>query len=285
MSYDEIILDANGLELAAKLWGPEDGQRILALHGWLDNANTFDLLAPLLSDYHICALDMAGHGLSEHRPLGSHYYVTDYVADAIAATNALGWDTFSILGHSLGANVSTLLAGTFPERIERAVLIEGFGPPSRSANQGIEQLRQAIQKNQAYNPDRVVFYEDFDTIVQKRMKGGTVVNEAAARILCQRGVKQVDGGWTWRSDPRLRHPSPIRLSDTETKAFIANITAPTCLVIAENGIPLQVMDLDERVKVHRALTVEKISGRHHLHLEGEAQTIADIMQFFLTASA
>lgn len=284
MQYDEIILDANGLELAAKLWGPEDGQPVLALHGWLDNANTFDLLAPLLSDYRICALDMAGHGLSEHRPLGSHYYVTDYVADAIGAVNALGWDTFSILGHSLGANVSTLVAGTVPERIKGAVLIEGFGPSARSFNQGIEQLRQAIQKNQAYNPDRIIFYEDFDTIVHKRMKGGTVVDETAARILCERGVKQVDGGWTWRSDPRLRHPSPIRLPEAETKAFIANITAPTCLIIAENGIPLQVMGLDERVKVHRALTVEKLPGRHHLHLEGGAQAIAGIMQSFLTAS-
>lgn len=281
MQYDDIILDANGLRLAAKLWGPENGHPILALHGWLDNANTFDLLAPLLPDYRICALDMAGHGLSEHRPLGCHYYVTDYVADAIAAVKALDWDHFALLGHSLGANISTLIAGTIPEKINHAILIEGFGPPSRSANQGPEQLRLAIQKNLIYSPNRTTVYEDFDTIVHKRMKGGTVVNEAAARILCERGTRQIEGGWTWCSDPRLRYPSPLRLPEAETQAFIANTTAPACLIIANEGIPLQLMNLEQRVKMHKALRIEKIPGKHHLHLEGQAGAIASIMSDFL----
>ena len=284
MQYDEVILDSNGLELAAKMWGPENGEPILALHGWMDNANTFDLLAPLLSDYRICALDLAGHGHSEHRPFGSHYYVTDYVADAIGAVNALGWDKFTILGHSLGANVSTLIAGTIPERIKKAILIEGFGPPSRSAHQGPEQLRQAITKNQIYNPDRTILYDDFNTLVHKRMNGGTVVNEQAARILCERGAKQVDGAWTWRTDPRLRYPSPMRLPEAEIIKFIQNISAPSCLILGENGLPLQLMGLDERIKHHQSLAIEKVSGKHHLHLEGEAEVVAQIIQAFLTST-
>jgi len=284
MQYDEIILDSNGLELAAKMWGPENGELILALHGWMDNANSFDLLAPLLDDYRICSLDLAGHGHSEHRPLGCHYYVTDYVADVIGAANALGWDEFTILGHSLGANVSTLVAGTIPERIKKAIFIEGFGPPSRSAHQGPEQLRQAITKNQNYDPDRIILYDDFNTLVHKRMNGGTVVNEQAARILCERGVKQVEGGWVWRTDPRLRHSSPMRLPEAETRRFIQNISAPGCLILGENGIPLQLMGLDERVKYHQALTIEKVPGKHHLHLEGQTDMVAQIIQKFLNST-
>ena len=284
MQYDEIIIDSNGLELAAKMWGPEGGEPILALHGWMDNANSFDLLAPLLGDYRICALDLAGHGRSEHRPLGNHYYVTDYVADAVGAVNALGWDEFTLLGHSLGANVSTLIAGTIPERIKKAIFIEGFGPPSRAAHQGPEQLRQAITKNQIFNPDRTIFYDDFNTLVQKRMNGGTVVNEQAARILCERGAKQVEGGWTWCTDPRLRHPSPMRLPEAEIIKFIQNISASSCLIIGENGLPLQLMGLDERIKHHTALRVEKTPGKHHLHLEGEADVVAQIILTFLRAS-
>lgn len=280
MQYEEVILKANGLSLAAKLWGPETGKPILALHGWLDNANSFDLLAPLLEDFRICALDLAGHGLSEHRPLGSHYYVTDYVLDAIGAVNELGWDRFSLLGHSLGANVSTLLAGTIPERIVKAVFIEGFGPPTRAPHQGPEQLNQAIIKNLAYKPGSGPVYADIDTLIQKRMNGGTVVNEQAARILCQRGVRQLENGWAWSSDPRLRYPSPMRLPEEEIKSFIANISAPSCLILGENGIPLQLMGLDERIKYHSSLTIKKIPGRHHLHLEGEAESIAAIVRDF-----
>ena len=46
---------------AAKVWGPDDGVPILALHGWLDNAGTFDRLAPLLhANIRLVCLDFCG---------------------------------------------------------------------------------------------------------------------------------------------------------------------------------------------------------------------------------
>ena len=55
-------------EIAAKAWGPEDGKPFLGLHGWLDNANTFDTLAPLLPEnIRFIAIDFPGHGKSSHR--------------------------------------------------------------------------------------------------------------------------------------------------------------------------------------------------------------------------
>ena len=58
------------LTLRGKCWGPADGRPVLALHGWLDNASSFDLVAPALAarGFRVVALDLAGHGLSDHRP-------------------------------------------------------------------------------------------------------------------------------------------------------------------------------------------------------------------------
>src|SRR5690606_2312769 len=110
--------------LAGLAFGPRDGRPVLALHGWLDNAATFVPLAPLLPELRIYALDLPGHGRSSHRPPGARYHYVDWVGDVIEAADALGLDRFALLGHSMGAGISILTAGTFPERVERLALIE-----------------------------------------------------------------------------------------------------------------------------------------------------------------
>ncbi|MDQ2995239.1 MAG: alpha/beta fold hydrolase, partial [Pseudomonadota bacterium] len=85
-----------GLSLTARAWGPEDGRPILALHGWLDNAASFDLLAPLLPNFRIIAIDFPGHGFSDPLPLGMIYHHGDRVIQMLQVADALGWDRFSI---------------------------------------------------------------------------------------------------------------------------------------------------------------------------------------------
>ncbi len=67
----EVRLSLGHIELAAHLFGPEDGLPVIALHGWLDNANSFARLAPQLKGLRIVAQDLAGHGSAEHRPPGA----------------------------------------------------------------------------------------------------------------------------------------------------------------------------------------------------------------------
>uniref|UniRef100_A0A8C3SHU6 AB hydrolase-1 domain-containing protein n=1 Tax=Chelydra serpentina TaxID=8475 RepID=A0A8C3SHU6_CHESE len=73
--------------IAAKAWGSPQGHPVLCLHGWLDNANTFNRLIPLLpKDYCYMAMDFGGHGLSSHRPAGFPYHFLDYVSEVRRVT-------------------------------------------------------------------------------------------------------------------------------------------------------------------------------------------------------
>ena len=58
----ERTFENNGIQLAAKEWGRSGYQPVIALHGWLDNANSFDRMLPGMEHLHIIALDLAGHG-------------------------------------------------------------------------------------------------------------------------------------------------------------------------------------------------------------------------------
>lgn len=90
----EVEFQFQGRKLTGKRWGQEGKTPVMALHGWLDNASSFDLIAPALSELDIFALDFAGHGCSDHRPSHTPYLGILDVQDVIAAANQLQWQHF-----------------------------------------------------------------------------------------------------------------------------------------------------------------------------------------------
>ncbi|MEF9673420.1 alpha/beta hydrolase [Pseudomonas sp. MWU13-2100] len=266
---EEVRLSLPHIELAAHLFGPEDGQPVIALHGWLDNANSFARLAPKLHGLRIVALDMAGHGHSGHRPVGAGYALWDYVYDVLQVAEQLGWKRFSLLGHSLGAIVSIVLAGALPERVTRLALIDGVIPPTGSGENAAERLGMALQAQLELRDKRKSVHPTLDRAIEARMKGLVAVSREAAELLAQRGLMPVPGGYTWRSDNRLTLPSPLRLTEEQAMAFIRRIACPTQLVVAEQGMLAQHKDLLDRLP----FSLERLPGGHHLHLNDEAGAI------------
>ena len=65
----EVRFSLPSLEVAGKVWGEPGGIPVIGLHGWLDNAATFDHIAPALKGVQLVALDLPGHGLSDHLPM------------------------------------------------------------------------------------------------------------------------------------------------------------------------------------------------------------------------
>lgn len=78
------------MQLAALEYGDPDGKPVLALHGWLDNAMSFAHLALRLQGMHIIALDLMGHGLSDHKPEGTGYQLWEAAFCVAAVAQKLG---------------------------------------------------------------------------------------------------------------------------------------------------------------------------------------------------
>ncbi len=264
MIAEELRFEVNGQLMAARAIGPADGRPVLALHGWLDNAASFRALEPHLDSVRLVALDLVGHGFSAHRPEAMPYYIWDNVADVLAVADELGWDQFHLLGHSMGAGISSLLAGVMPERVLSLVLLEGLAPLADEPEELPEKMALAIRRRQRRERSPK-YYPDLEAAVQARMKGRFPVTEQAARWLVERSIVHTTQGFRWRSDPALVLPSVLRLSEDQVRAFLRKILSPALLIMGSEGIGTPL--LDERAELIAGLERIALTGNHHLHME------------------
>jgi pimeloyl-ACP methyl ester carboxylesterase len=268
-------------ELAALQWGDIGAPPLLALHGWLDNAASFARLAPLLAAHRrIIALDLPGHGHSAHLPTSvPRYNNLDQVDHVLDFTDALEFERFDLLGHSLGAGIASLTAAAAPARIGKLVLIEGLGPLADDGSQTLARWRDAhVQREASRGPPRV--FASIDAAVAARVAAGGL-DAREARPIVERNLREAEGGYRWRSDPRLRLITPTRIEEMQLRRVIAGIAAPTLLLLAEPAtayLPPALMDA--RAACVADIRVEHLAGPHHLHIRQPLEC-AELMLDFL----
>ena len=278
----ERTFNVNGLNFAAKEWGTPGATPVIALHGWLDNAASFDVMLPYMDNLHVIALDCAGHGNSSFRSADSSYNIWQDIAEVMAVADQLGWQRFALLGHSRGAIISSLVAGTFPERISHVALIDGHLPSLADAQGSAVQLAKSLSEHRRYTASTPSFFHSFDRAVQARVNGFVPLQESAATLLAQRGVREESRGFYWHNDQRLKAASELKLTRDHLKDFHSAITAQVILIQAE-GSPFYTSspENDESFSWVSSLHLLTMPGSHHLHMEDQAQQVAEQIQGFL----
>ena len=95
--------------------------RVLAVHGWFGSARGWGSLPEFIdgSAYSYAFMDLRGYG--ERRHDGGEYTMEEAAADALALADELGWDRFSVLGHSMGGKIGHQMLLQAPGRIRRLV--------------------------------------------------------------------------------------------------------------------------------------------------------------------
>lgn len=266
-SPTELSIALPHLTLRAQLWGDDAAPPLLALHGWLDNAGSYALLAPLLAErWQVIALELPGHGHSGHLPAGINYHFVDYVSAVVAAAEALHLERYALLGHSLGAGIASLVAAAKPQSIDRLFLIEGLGPLGDDGSHTLQRFRDAFAASATNGKSLRVFRDIEQAISARTLASG--LRADLARPIVERGLTEVDGGYRWRSDPRLTRPSALRLAESQIRTLLGGIESDTQLLLSNPMTPyLPSVLMQERAQLVRHITVEHMDGGHHLHLE------------------
>ncbi|MEX1670780.1 alpha/beta fold hydrolase [Zhongshania guokunii] len=270
----------DGLNICGKQWRSA-GIPAIALHGWLDNAASFDALASALPELHLLALDMPGHGLSDHKPASGNYAIWDDLRFVLAVADQMGWPQFVLLGHSRGAIMASLLAGAAPARISHLICIDGLLPEPQDPTDFPAQLGKYL--HDFAQPSRGdTGYASFAEALAAR-HGATPMSDAAARLIVARGsYRDAAGRVFWRSDRRVKLASPVKLSLLQVQATMAAITAPSLLIVADQGFGRWQAKLPEGLMAK--FEIHSIAGEHHCHMDAQALDMARWIREFINRS-
>ncbi|XP_065272355.1 serine hydrolase-like protein 2 [Emys orbicularis] len=281
--------------IAAKAWGSPQGRPVLCLHGWLDNANTFNRLIPLLpKDYYYMAMDFGGHGLSSHRPAGFPYHFLDYVSEIRRVTAALKWSRFTLMGHSLGGSVAGMFSCIFPEMVDKLILVESYGffPAPQESDAWLNSKRKVIERllsleENKHQPPKIRSPQE---ALQRLLQANNHLTEESGRILLQRGATEVPGGLVYNRDMRALTHNQDSLTLEQCVSFLNKIQASVLMIIAQDGIfnPEAENVSQNFVKLLREafqsnlkhFQFAEVTGNHFVHLN-EPEVVAGLINIFL----
>jgi pimeloyl-ACP methyl ester carboxylesterase len=103
-----------------------DGPVVGLIHGITSTSDSWRRVIPRLAErYTVVAPDLLGHGASA-KPKGD-YSLGSYASGIRDLMGVLGYESGTVIGHSLGGGIALQFAYQFPEYCERLVLVSSGG--------------------------------------------------------------------------------------------------------------------------------------------------------------
>lgn len=285
--------------LSAKAWGDHHGEPVLAVHGLEDNAATFDTLIPLLlrlvgRPLYIVSVDLPGHGHSSPLPPGIPYRFTDMLGCLHRVITQLEWHRFSYLGHSLGGLLGYYFAASYPEIVEKLVVLDVISFMMYRIQYLSNQLRGyaerllKLEKQDEVGtvPPSYALEQAFHKLADSR---GTNMTETGIRALVSRGLKPVDGHedlYTFSRDQRTKFFIMPVLHEKEAAQIMGQVKCQLLLVtgnksvrVAKNSVSGAL--LEAAAKSCSYLKHHIVDGDHDVHLNFP-ERVAPLVAKFLS---
>ncbi|MDO6447099.1 alpha/beta hydrolase [Colwellia sp. 1_MG-2023] len=278
-AIEEIRYPLAEIELCGLKKGQVNRPIVLCLHGWLDNGASFVPLMNELNEHQIIAIDWPGHGHSAHRGQDAHYHFIDYVYDLLLLFEFNQWSSVDIVAHSMGGMIASAFAAAFPEKVKSLTLIDSIGFISAKSEETTEQLRKGMLSRLKLKTKRKPIHTDLESAITAR-RSVSDLSYQDAKIIVERGCITHEEGITWRADSRLRNTSPYRLTFSQAKQFIKDISTPVQLIYGDKGIEFVELGLAHYAPLFKEFSAHKLSGGHHIHME-QAKKTARFIESFL----
>lgn len=271
-----------GIDHEVSLWGSPDMPMFVWLHGWGDCSATFQFVVDCLCrDWFIVAPDFRGFGGSTSEQAA--FWFPDYLADLDELLNIYSAAApVRIVGHSMGANVGGLFAGSLPERVLAFVNVEGFGLPDTEVTEAPARYRAWIERGRS--PEGFARYPDFAALAARILKQNPHMTRQRAEFVARCWASQTDGSVVLRANPRHKLPNAVLYRRGESEACWRNVQAPVLLVAGSDsgiarraGVELNVAMGALPFPGARSVIIE--DAGHMLHFDAPRELAAAIEDF------
>ncbi|WP_394130002.1 alpha/beta fold hydrolase [Shewanella maritima] len=279
------------ISLAAVQYGDSDKPVILALHGWLDNLNSFIPLAEqfqlhgMFDTHQLICIDWPGHGFSDHRPGQYPLHWVDYIYDLHSVVNHYKSQDFtvSIVGHSLGGIVAAAYNAAFADQINKLILIEAISPLFEEEQKVARRLQRGVSTHFEFTTKQTKqlsprYFDKHSAILARHKLTQLDVNWC--ELITERNITVSDDGSCWRSDPRLRLDSVNRLSFAQVEQLMNSTGTPSLLIVGNRGYKQLKSLLPKAVRWFTDIETVTLEGDHHLHM-GCAESVAIHIRAFI----
>jgi 3-oxoadipate enol-lactonase len=217
----------DGVALAVTAAG--SGPALLLVHGFGGAKEDFaDHIHALAERHRVVTFDHRGHGESDGPPELDAYSLDRMAADVVGVADALGIDSFRLLGHSMGGMVARRVELAHPGRIDALVLMDTSPGPVPGVDP--ELVEEAAT---------VAVEEGKDVLKPLLDAAATLETPAYQRLLAERpGYQEFeDRKWStlsivmWAAMARDMARQPDQLP------LLANVRCPTLVIVGEEDKP------------------------------------------------
>lgn len=268
---DHRETEVEGARITYRAWGREGAPVAMLVHGGAAHAGWWDHIAPHLAgldgsgDHRVVAIDLSGHGDSDHREV---YTLELWARELLGVAAAESADRPVVFGHSMGGFIALTAARDHGAQLLGSAAIDS---PVRD----VSPEARAWQRDRATSAMPV--YPDAATMVARfRTLPDDVRTLAWIRDPIARGsireVPPTDGrpaGWTWKFDPR------VFLRSMMSPADVAHAECEVALLRGERGLATSDITEEVRARLGRQVPVTVIpDAGHHIMLDQPVALIA-----------
>jgi len=207
------------------------GRPLLLVHGFTGRASDFvDFIEPLAAEgWHVVAPDLRGHGDSGHPADEDAYSLDLFTADLIGLTDAVGFDRYVVLGHSMGGMITQQLVLAEGYRIAGVILMD-TGHGRLEVDPALIELGVTVARTEGI---------DVLADLMAALEDDPLTTDAYRRKVAE------DPAYAERGDQNLRASSPAMFAamlqqipaQDDRLPRLGEITAPTLVVVGAEDTP------------------------------------------------